>query len=1134
MYNQKGSDNIAGIFFRINTNLNIIKGKIATDNKTNDFSLNLFLETTALKIYNIIFDKNAINANLASENFPGVDGIDIDASEMIQVTSSYTMSKIDNSIEQVIKYKHYEKYNRLKIILLKDINIKKDRKKIKDRIAKIINGKFLFDIDVDIIDLDQMYRHLKINQNLSKAVEVLTILDNFLEIAPDSKFSAPRAISITFGSDEITNVCSIVNYLTREQINVYTSSKELYDQFRVSGRSSFDYLIYVSQEQMLRHISHTIVVLSNIYITNNIQGKDSCLVLNHLLLNRHRCQVISFNRFLKNLDVFRNLQLGVPKTLNVANIDKRLRDSILKDLFAESMFSTLSYEDVKEALINTYSSFNNSHVDEKEFYLIKFVMDHHPSVFFNLLVLKKDYVLQRLERQIKDACGPSSLQNLTILAPKDFNHRTATRIDNIRSFFPSSQVYYIDEFLFDKSFKFEQSLLSSIPDYVDPDVLSNGDYLGINDVIDWIINDNESMVGIIKAAGGIGKTTFCEKIHDKIVSEHTRFVVAFIDSSTFIQSFKNKRFLVESDYDLYAICKNCYPDWGFVSERSFFLNFALGNIVVIFDGVDEIISTIPSFDLSSFLIYVETLRKAIGRGKIIINCRDTYIEEMNSFFNSQENTHSVMSYELLGFDIGRAELYFRHHFDDKKVLLCKRILKEFYPDVTFNQYSFPPFVLDIIVQIVKSNFNFSEIDFDFNSDILCQEDSNDFLMYRILRRETYKKNVFGFNLSIDDQVRFLCFLAVDERGSVYKDGLLNLLNKIRKFDRGDNIVKGLQDHPLLTRSGQNLVFRFPFLNTYFKAIMVTEFLFCSTSFATSQNLVQVLSYDCNINSEVARLLTARIRVMNNNFELLVKRARTCIGRLREFGLKNDYLLSHVEKSISNLFLILVASFSNRNSNELIRGLFSKSDGVISNFCLIDVPASTDLNLDFSDLYFSESRILRFADFFNCKVTEETYFDDTCEISEVYSKRIDISKINASAKNFDSNIRGDNSVFKVLTYQTTGHADISRFFRQYLSYFLLNRQLVPVDRRSIQIDSHNTITIDTITTHLENGGIIEVDKSGFSIHVNRNFHSNINRFLSQGRTFLELNRAIRSVVEADLSGNEPDRRYDYLDFKRRED
>lgn len=266
-------NNIRVLLTRLSSNLSSIREKVRIENSTNDMSLNVLLETRLLEVYNYTVGINLENSNLFLQNSPGIDGFDKVNKIMAQVTSTFSNKKIEHTIAQVLDHRLYEKYSRLIFIFLAEK--KKISDKFKKQIQRQIAGKFNFNFETDLIDLDDIYKYHFNKQDIEKIHKVVNLLDEVLEYLPKNSESGFSAISVCFHEEELENVFSLVDAIIREGRNVYVSSKKLYDKFKSVKHPLSDFIIYADPLLSYKNISCCITVLSNSFIIHNFPNVSS-------------------------------------------------------------------------------------------------------------------------------------------------------------------------------------------------------------------------------------------------------------------------------------------------------------------------------------------------------------------------------------------------------------------------------------------------------------------------------------------------------------------------------------------------------------------------------------------------------------------------------------------------------------------------------------------------------------------------------------------------------------------------------------------------------------------------------------------------------------------------------------------
>ncbi|MEO6232432.1 MAG: SMEK domain-containing protein [Ferruginibacter sp.] len=1102
------SQNLRTLLNRLKDNIGTIKNSVNVGSSVNDLGFNSYLETTVLKLYNITNKVNLINSNLIEKNYPAVDGIDIENKLMVQVTSTFSNKKIEHTVQKIIEHRLYEKYSKLIFISLTDKTTL--TKGFKDKIEKMINKRFEFDFDQCILDLDNLYQSYYYKQEFTDIESAVNLLDNALLYKQTDIISGFFGIGVIFHDEEIENAFFITDTIIKEGINVYLTSNKLIARFKESNHPLVDLIIPVTPNISLSNIKFCITILSAAF---NIQLQNGRLpqtdtIYSYVIDSGIRIEYVSFDPYMKYykpikgiIKSYRNIQINSTVGIN----------KILDEMKSASAYSDIKIEEVKQELINLNSNFAPSVLNEgSSFILLNLKMQSQKDVELNYLILSKDFVLKDVSQKINIKHKIENIKNLNVLVPKDMSQKTRKRLETVGVEFKTDKVEYIDECLFDvRLSKLNQKSILSTADFISPVIKNGEDFLQLNDLVHWTFNNSDSSFAIINGSGGIGKTTVCQKISDMIIEQDERVIVVFIDSERYIDVFGKKGYNGEAEYDIYKIFNACHQYASHFDKNSFYLNCSFGNIVIIFDGIDEIISTIPSFSLFQFLQTVEGLRAGLGKEKILINCRDAYIADVYKFYNSHTDT-KIKVYELLGFSEQLAEEFFYKHFDDvDKVKLCLKLVKEFYPDEECKDimYKYPPFILEIIIQIVDSDFTYQEVDAGFSSDILLNTDKNDLVIYRICNREFIKKENKGFQLPIDQQILFLCELAMEEKGEIKRKDFVRLLEQIQVKDRADNIATGLSDHPLIVNKDDKFTFRLDFFSKYFKSLVIFNMIGRNQQAYISNQLINTIAFDCNFNSVISKTIVKKAKECKIYFGHCLSNTKELIKLIREYGNSHPSYYERSKKSISNLLLMVILSKPENYANEqIVIDLFGNEKKEVENFYLIDIPFFANIIFDFSGFYFSKSEIINYGSFFKCKFDSDTFFDDSCIISQVFSLNIVWKNLAAEPANFHKNIKGDNSLFRVMAFKLDSKTDFSRYFKDYLFAFYKSGQIVIDAIEKDKTAWSDYLKIETIRNILESVDIITKYETGI-VYLNERYKVKVYKFVTQGLPFSQLNQAI---------------------------
>lgn len=1114
--------NIRGVNDRISSSLAVVMSKVTIENNVNDYGMNVLLETSYLKILNVLYDLNLVNANLIKRNFPGVDGIDTENKIFVQVSATCTNEKIENTITQILKSETHNDFTKLFFVCLKDK--KAFTKNFRSKIEALIDSKFEFDFDTDIIDSNDIYNLIFNFQDIEKSLGVKKILDNVLGYLPSSKETGFDFVCISFDDEEIENAKTIIDRMISQGLNVYIESEKTYQYFEKVNHRFFDYLLLYKEGQKIDFVNKYIVIVSNKYIKKNIDTNTvNCPLLKKCIANGISPKIVSFSANLNNI---LNKEYRIPKT--IAAIDTKKIDTIIAELFSEKPSSKYNFEQIEALFLNLFPSYELNIISKEKAYCLYQLKMIDNDNELNYLVFgydfKKDFVITEFENKYKNKYS----KNLNVLIPKDYNQSTELRIKGIKDKFKYAKVVsYVDQFLYDKSLQqFKPSPILNNENFIEPLFKIDGSFEKINDILDWVKNDAITSVAFIKGAGGIGKTTVSEKIHDEIINKIDNNKVVFLSANSYIDQIKS-RDKDNTHFDLMSIFDLCHTKAQTLDLNVFKSNFILGNITVIIDGIDEIISTLPNFSLKDFVNDFQVLKEQIGRGKLIINSRDIYINELEEEDSEFVQNHKV--FELLMFDIPNVEKYFEKKFpkingkSNKKTIECIKILNEFYEDTAYIEYKYSPFVLEIIALIVENDFVYDDIEYNFTSNILIREFNNDYLIYKICEREIAKKDMHGHIPNLDDFVKFLCLVAVEKNGFITDIEFINLLRKVQINLSSDKVKESLRDNPFFkSDSNSNYRFRFDFYNSMFKFNALFSKIIDNISFDLSDSFIEMIANEFKHNSLLFIALRKKLLKKELSSDDFIEKIKIIMSEIRNYKKDNNNEGDlHIKKqSISNLFLFAI-SFCEKHENksQILKDLFfdmnesNTTIDVIKGLYLIDVPSDNGFVLDFEGFYFIDCDIQNYPEFINCKFNEDTYFSETCKISNIVPTKYNEKNITASKDNFDDRIlTDDNTLFKLMKIKE-GNVEnsidsIKRYFKSFYSS-ASNRINLETNLIKINEGKKYCIPFDSMTQILMNYKIIKSFENDI-VYLNKDFSGKIDKFMNQNLPFTELNKVLKEI------------------------
>ncbi|HIP02880.1 MAG TPA: hypothetical protein EYG75_05135, partial [Campylobacterales bacterium] len=181
-------------------------------------------------------------------------------------------------------------------------------------------------------------------------------------------------------------------------------------------------------------------------------------------------------------------------------------------------------------------------------------------------------------------------------------------------------------------------------------------------VEDFINDENTSAIFMVIAQAGVGKSTFSKKLIQSINLKKSLQSI-YIPSQVLIDKYTKRRRetypKIESIWELY----NAYM-YGHKEKSDLFLNQNLfeaalftGKVVVIIDGLDEIITFFGTkFKVQEFIESVIQLNNELAACKIIITSREYYWKNNNIL-----SVNNIPINKFYGFN----EAYLKRYLEDR-------------------------------------------------------------------------------------------------------------------------------------------------------------------------------------------------------------------------------------------------------------------------------------------------------------------------------------------------------------------------------------------------------------------------------------------------------------------------------------
>ena len=532
------------------------------------------------------------------------------------------------------------------------------------------------------------------------------------------------------------------------------------------------------------------------------------------------------------------------------------------------------------------------------------------------------------------------------------------------------RAFYIDEFIWEfcnYATHLGVASLEARHDFVNP-YIENSKLKALDYIREWSSTPGSPLL-VVMAGGGVGKTTVVAEFSSEVCHSEIRRATVFIDT----EDAKHLDYSVaERTVSIYSLYIAHARRWGIeaIDEDLFRINLDNGNLVVIIDGLDEMIARNPSrFDIPFF---VDTIHKAdahVGKCKVVITCRD-------SFWNTETRDEVFVSIELKPFDTSQTEAYFAAQFGSnpgliRRAMVIARSLNR------SEEMTFAPFALSIVVDLInREQGGESEVDDisfgPYSSELLCADLHTDYILYRFCKRELLK-----FGLSIDEQVLLFNLLALQSDHMVTRAQFYDLFREIVGETVDASTVETFMGHALLRKSDETVSFRYDFFDEHFVNVHLGRLLTNSEVVLTKEVAIALVRV-CRFGSSFTR--NAAIRLRGNGTWRLNALARIAeISELQKDKHLDDRVAQRAVGSIVNIGLQDVHDNLHANIEsytDLLRDFFGTQGNSLSGVCIYGINrgvAGNRITFDFTQKHIAYSHFEDYSDFWDCKFDSRTRF-----------------------------------------------------------------------------------------------------------------------------------------------------------------
>lgn len=159
--------------------------EVKDSGKSNLNNINVIAEDVLVPILSIVWETDLINLNTKKSNYPGIDLATDDSITVgcekkkiaFQITSTNTIEKIKKTLKGYVKNKFYEQFDEIYIYNLVEKQPSYQKASVEE-VNEIVDGKFQFDLQSNILDRNDLFENIKPLTPFSKIEKIHKLLED--------------------------------------------------------------------------------------------------------------------------------------------------------------------------------------------------------------------------------------------------------------------------------------------------------------------------------------------------------------------------------------------------------------------------------------------------------------------------------------------------------------------------------------------------------------------------------------------------------------------------------------------------------------------------------------------------------------------------------------------------------------------------------------------------------------------------------------------------------------------------------------------------------------------------------------------------------------------------------------------
>ncbi len=618
-------------------------------------------------------------------------------------------------------------------------------------------------------------------------------------------------------------------------------------------------------------------------------------------------------------------------------------------------------------------------------------------------------------------------------------------------------------------------------------------------------------VNLIIGSGGIGKTSLCHSVANKLKTLYKDFLIIYISSED-IRKFINQKTSfygkVNSLYDLYKMESQYLDIDNIFDENTFNACILSGKIITIIDGLDELDSIFnEGFNLIDFLKTISDFNAELGDSYFIITSRE-YIGFSDELFNEL----NINKLDLLGFSLKNCENYLSQRFYkysnsndivsavsskiDSSLLLEEQRVVPFFVDVISTMYE------DGIANGSSDNFELIEETTPYPS----LNKLNDHLIFSIFRREKTRHNL---KESIESMVRTFIDLCSDFHDSWSNDDF-NELIEISYDKNVDEYISQVKKSPLLKCYSDRVYLKYSFLKFYFITLDLYQYFLNGNVDTTFIRLINRINNDSKEINDISSFIIKNDGYIDTLKSMVSYLKSSISGNSEHYAKSKEnenikaiekiiYIINTIYKSSPAEFSNAVKYIYDGDSGEISK-IFINGDVHSFNFSNLKITYSQFrnykkfLNSNFEGANFSFCKFVSChnKNINNSNITTAFFDKNNCEMNDL---SISIDVFNHKSKVNDDKISDDLKTFFSCFYRAGNFRDLKLEYISFSGYVdkLREREFNKVLKKGFVV--------------------LSVSKSvGKFYEINKEYKNSVRRFIMDGVEDLKIKEIIEWLKE----------------------